>query len=307
MRVDIDKQHIDSYKRIVNEANKAAKKAPLKVKKEKYEKLLIQQNLSAESKKKRLMSHLHKLIISSFSIDKNKIHTKKFIENFRANTELIRYIIQKLKAINNYLEDDLLRDLGIVRKSLLATALKTGKPITYLEKKGKVLSEDHISKIEHTIYKLMDQIVIFDKKLLKGYKIKKVNIVTNEKLGIKDLKSILEVSSELLEVLEAKIPPPDKIKAKLFSKNIFNLWAPMVLALLASLETEYKKETIIFSKIKKNEKLKALIENKIKHIVEEKERVLKIRHERAVLMNSTGKISDAYRQKFHEYVNAASL
>ena len=81
----------------------------------------------------------------------------------------------------------------------------------------------------------------------------------------------------------------------------------MVFALLSSLEAEYGKEGIIFSKIKKNSRLRKKIENKIKHVVNEKEKILKLKEKRALAMKSFEKISDDYRQTFHEYVSAASL
>ena len=307
MRVDIEKRHIDSYMRIAQQANKAAGKAVFKAQKDKYQKFVWQLNISAENKKKRLIRHLHELVISTFSTDISRISRKKAIEAFRANTELIRGIIQKIKAINRYLEEDLLREIGIIKKSLVVTALKSQNPVRYLESKSRVLSQDYIAKIEHTVYELMDRIIIFDKKLLKGYKRKEVNIIRNEKFGINDLEKTLGIESELLETLEAKIPPPGRIKAKLFSKKVFSLWAPMVLALLASFGAEYSKERAIFSMIKKDEKLRKKIGRKIRHIINEKERVLKIRQERAFAMKSTGKISDDYRQKFHEYVHATGL
>src|SRR3989338_4538231 len=307
MRVDIEKRRIDSYRRIAQQANKAAGKAPFKAHSDKYRKSIMQLNISAENKKKMLMRHLHELVISTFSADISRISRKNAIKAFRANTELIRHLIQKIKAINSYFEEDLLREIGIIKKSLLVRALKSQNPVRYLESKSRVLSQDYIAKIEHTVYELMGRIIIFDKKLLKGYKQKEVKIIKNEKFGINDLEKTLGIESELLETLEAKIPPPSRIKAKLFSKKEFSLWASMVLALLASLEAECKKEKIIFSEIKKDERLRKKIERKIKHVAEEKGRVLRIKHERAIAMKSTGKISDDYRQKFHEYVHAASL
>ena len=307
MRVDIEKRHIDSYRKIAQQANKFAGKAPFKAHSNKYEKSLMQRNISAENKKKMLIRHLHELMISTFSADISKISRKKAIEAFRENTELIRRIIQKIKAINSYLEEDLLVEIGVIKKSLVARALKSKNPARYMEKKSRVLPLDYITKIEHIVSELMERIIVFDKKLLKGYKQKEANAVKNERLGIHDLEKTLGIESELLETLEAKIPPPSKIKARLFSKKIFNIWAPMVLALLASFGTEYNKERVIFSMIKKDEKFRKKIERKIKHIINEKERVLKIKQERALAMKSTGKISDDYRQKFHEYVHAASL
>jgi len=307
MRVDIEKRYIDSYRKIARESNKASATAPFKARKDKYLKSIMQRNIGIEGKKKKLINHLHELVINTFSADIAKIGTKKAIENFRANMELIRNVIQKIKAINNYLEEDLLRELGIIKKSLLVRALKAGKPISYLKKMGRVLSRDYITKIEHTVYELMDRIIIFDKKLVKDYRKKEVNVVKKENFGIKDLEGTLKVESDLIGAMEAKMPPPSKIKARLFSKKIFNIWAPMVLALLASLEAEYKKETIIFSKIKRDDRIRKKIEQRIKDVIDEKERVLSIRHERAVVMKSVGKISDDYRNMFHEYVHAASL
>jgi len=307
MKVDIEKRHIDSYRKVAQQANKFAGKSPFKANSDKYQKSIMQRNVSAENKKKMLVRHLHELVINTFSADISKISRKNAIEAFKADTELIRQIIQKIKAINNYLEEDLLVEIGIIKKSLVVRALKSENPARYMEKKSRVLPSDYITKIEHIVYKLIEKIIIFDKKLLKDYKQKEVNVVKNERFSINDLEKTLGIESELLETLEAKIPPPGKIKARLFSKKIFNIWAPMVLALLASFGAEYDKEMIIFSMIKKDEKLRKKIERKIKHIINEKERVLKIKQERALAMKSTGKISDDYRQKFHEYVHAAGL
>ena len=61
------------------------------------------------------------------------------------------------------------------------------------------------------------------------------------------------------------------------------------------------------SKLKKNYRLSKKIEDKIKHVVDEKERVLKIKEKRALSMKSLRKIGDDYRNVFHEYVSAAGL
>ena len=302
MRVVIEKSHIDSYGQIVREANKAIKNT-LKAKKGKYERVLLQKDVSVENKKKKLVKNLHELIISTFSIDINK---KIKVDNVKADIELIRYIIRKIDDINNYLEEDFLRELGIVKKSSIVKAIKSNNPEKYLEKSERVLTKNDINKIEHTVYELMHRIIFFDKKLLKDYKKREIKVIETEKLEIKDLEKILKLESEFLETLEAKIPPPRSVKARLFKKGIFNLWVPMVFALLASFETEYAKERIIFSKMKKNNKLRKKIENKINHVINEKERVLKIKEKRALSMGF-GKITDDYRQTYHEYVSAASL
>ena len=111
-----------------------------------------------------------------------------------------------------------------------------------MEKSRKALSKEDIAKIEHTVYELMQKIIFFDRKLLKGYKKKEIKIIEAEKIEINGLEKTLFVESELLDTLEAKIPPAKKIKARLFKKNMFNSWAPMVFALLSAFETEYGKE-----------------------------------------------------------------
>lgn len=306
MRVDIEKRHIDSYESIAREANKAIKKASLKIQKKEYEQALAQQNVSVEIKKKKLAKLLHELVISTFSVNIKHVAKKKTIENLKENMVLIRKIIHKIKAINNYLEESFLRELGIIKKSSIVKAIKSKTPINYLKKSRSVLSKKYLDKIEHTVYELMQEIIFFDKKILKDYKKKEVKVIRVEQLGVKDLEKILKTESQLLDILEAKIPPSSRIKAKLFKKEIFNRWIPMVFALLSSLETEYEKEKLIFSKIKKNSKLREKIENKIKHVVSEKENILKIKEKRALAMKSF-KVSDDYRQTLHEYISAASL
>lgn len=307
MRVDIEKRHIDSYIRIAREANKSIKSSSLKVQKGKYERILLRKDISAENKKKKLAKNLHELIINTFSINIDKIKNKKGIKDFKANVWLIRETIHKIKAINNYLEEAFLREIGIIKKSLIVKAIKSSTPAKYLEKSGRVLSKGYIDKIEHVVYELIQKIIFFDKKLLKDYKKRKIKIISKENVGIKDLEGILKIESELLDALEAKIPPASKVKEKLFKKEIFNRWVPMLFALLSSFEAEYGKEGLIFSKIKNNNKLRKKIEEKIKHIANEKEKLLKIKEKRALAMKSFGKISDDYRQTFHEYVSAASL
>ena len=308
MRVDIEKRHIDSYKGIAKDVNNALnKKVNLKVQRSKFEKILIRRDISAENKKKQLVKSLHELIISTFSVNINKVENqKKVMNNLKRSTELIRYVLHKIKSINNYIEEALLLELGIIKKSLIVKAVKSSKPEQFLNSNARVLTKNYIHKIENTVYELMHEIVIFDKKLIKNYKKNEIKVIVNEKVEIKDLENLLEIESELLDALEAKIPPSSKIKAKMFNKINFNNWVPMVLALLSSFEAEYSKERIIFSKIKNNDKLRKKIENKIDHVIKEKENILKIKEKRASTMESF-RVSDDYRQTFHDYVSAASL
>src|SRR3989338_10392873 len=310
MRVGIEKRYIDSYRNIAREVNnivnivKRGKKA---LKKETYRKALLSTNISVENKKKKLAKALHELILHSFSVDIRKAkNSRKALQSVKEHIALIREIIQKVKSLNNYLEEIFLAELGIAKNPWVLKALKAKMPERFLESK-RGLPKDYISKIEHTVYKLMQEIVIFDEKLLKGYAAKEATIIGKEKVEIKGLENLLKTESELLDFLEAKMPPQSKIRAKLFGREMFNKWAPMVFALLAGFEAECRKEALIFSKVKKNTRLRDKIEDKIGHIVDEKKKILKIKEQRALSMDSFGKISDEYRKVFHEYINAASL
>ncbi len=304
MRVDIEKRHIDSYQKIAREANKAVKRAGLKIQKGKYKRDLLQKNISVENKKNKLAKNLHKLIISTFSINANK--AKKKTAYLKENMMLIRCLIHNIKSINNYLEESLLHEFGFIKKSLIVKAVKSDKPERYLEK-TRVMPKGYIDKIEHTVYELMQKIIFFDKKLLKDYKKREVKVIKKEKFGIRDMENTLNLQSQLLDALEAKIPPAGKIKPKLFKKEMFSKWVPMIFALLSSFEAEHHKEALILSKIKKNAKLRKKIEKKIRYIIDEKEKILKIKEKKALAMKSFGKISDDYRQTVHEYVTAAGL
>lgn len=307
MRVDIEKRHLDSYRSIAHDANKALK-AQKAAKTGKYNLLVEQRNISVENKKERLAKSLHELIIKAFSININKASGRqKAVKSFKANTDLIRGIAKKIQCINHYLEESLLRELGIIKKSLVVEAAKSKDPVKYLESRGRVLPKEYMGKLEHAVYELMQKIVFFDKKLIKDYQKKEVRVIGNEKLEIKGLQNVLLLQTELLEALEAKLPPSSKVKPKLFTKAVFNYWAPMVFALLSSFETEYGKEKEIFSIVKKNNALRKKIEAKIRHVIAEKEKILKIKEKRALSMGKMRGINEDYRQAFHEYISAASL
>jgi hypothetical protein len=308
MRVDMDKRDIDSYEKIAKEANRAVqKKTKFKFAAARYRKAITAKNLSVELKKKNLIKHLHGLIINAFSIDIGSFNKKKnSLIMHKQSLKPIRDIIYKLKSINNYLEEVFLVELGALKGPLLVNAIKSKKPEKYIERSGRPLTKGYFNKIEHAVCKLIEEIIFFDKKLLKDYGHKEVRITSTEKVEIKDLRRVLAVQSELFDALEAKIPPDKMVKAKLFSREIFNRWAPAVFALLSSIEAEHGKEQLIFTKIKKNYKLRSKIENKIVHIIDEKENMLKLREKRALAMKSF-EVSDDYRQSFHEYVSAASL
>ncbi len=307
MRVDIEKRHLDSYRGIAQDANKALKSRNA-LKTGRYKKLIEQRDISIEHKKEKLAKSLHELIIKSFSTDIKKISgRKKALKGFKANTDMIRSVVKKIESINHYLEDSLLKELGIIKKSIVVEAAKAKYPVKYLESKSRVLPKEYTDKLEHAVYEMMQKIVFFDKKLLKDYHKKEARVIGNEKLEIKSLQKALLLQTELLEALEAKMPPSAKVKPRLFTGAVFNYWAPMVFALLSGFEAEYSKEKEIFLIIKKSNALRKRIESKITQVIAEKEKILKIKEKRALSMGSHNSINDDCRQAFHEYISAAGL
>tara|TARA_Y100000310_G_scaffold321113_1_gene378341 strand:- start:2403 stop:3314 length:912 start_codon:yes stop_codon:yes gene_type:complete len=303
MRVGIDKRYKDSCEKIVKEANKILKKKSI-LPKDNYQKILSSQNISVEKKKKQLVKILHNRILHSFSIDIQK--NKKGFGSIKKQVVVIREIIHKIKSINNYLEESFLTEMGLVKKSLIIKAIKSKQPEKYLLR-VRGLSKSYLDKIEHIVYTLMREIVFFDQKLLKNYAIRKIIIIKKEKIEITDLEKILKIQTELLDALEAKIPPASKVTSKLFKKVNFNKWIPLVFALLTHFEAEYQKEQLLFLGLRKDRKLRKKIESKIKYIINEKENILKIKEKRVLSMESFGKIDDNHRKVFHEYVSAAGL
>ena len=97
MRVDIEEGHIGSYERIAREANKAINKSNSKFQRNKYERILLRQDISAENKKKILAESLHELIVKTFSVKIKEAKANSFIENLKANIALIRKIRNKTR------------------------------------------------------------------------------------------------------------------------------------------------------------------------------------------------------------------
>lgn len=301
MRVGIEKRYLESYKNVARDANRLLRgKKPIS--KAVYERTISTREISIEKKKASLAKALHDLVLHTFSADikKGKAKTLRRIKN---NVSLIRSIIQKLKDINNYLEDAMLAEMGVIKKSLTLKALGSRDPERFLEKQ-RGLPKAYIRSIEDIVARLMHEIIFFDEKLLKGYKQKEMHAIQAEKIQIKDLEHVLRAQTALLDALEAKIPPESKVRMRLLSRETFNRWIPYMFALLASFDAEHNKEKLIFSRFSGNKILKRSIGAKIKHIVKEKEKMLKLREKRE---SSMSKISDDYRRLFHDYISASGL
>ncbi|MBL7054324.1 hypothetical protein ISS05_01035 [Candidatus Woesearchaeota archaeon] len=302
MRVEIDKIHKDSYSKLADDVNKKSKSFKSKDYKASlsYESLLLNKDISVEKKKKALIERLHKLIIKTFSIDLSKIKSeKKILEVLKHNIRVLRKIVDKLKDINYYLEESFLAELGLIKRSLNIN--KNKSPERLIENAKFSLSKQYLCKLEHTTYKLIEKIILFDKKLLKGYKSKEEKIIAKEKVVIKDINNVLKKQSELFNHLEAKLPPPSKIKPLLLKKKIFNQWIPVVLTLMTACNSEYRKEEMIFEKLKKNKKIKQIINKKISSLEKEKAGLIGIKQERVMGRAKLGGLENELRIMFHDF------
>ena len=301
MRVEIDKIHKDSYKRLAEEVNKSARGFKLRdyKKSRSYESLLLNKNVSAEKKKKVLTERLHKLIVKTFSIDLSKIKSEKVVlKVLKGNIKILRDFVHKLKSINHYLEESFLAESGLIKKSLKSYGSKNIEKL--IEAKFS-LNKKYLDKLEHTTYQLIEKVILFDKRLLKGYKSKEEKVVSRAEAEVKDIKNVLSRQSELLHHLEAKLPPPSKVSLQLLKRKIFDQWVPRVLALLAGLETEYKKEALIFKKLKKNQRLRLLINKKIMVVEREKVDLIRIKQKRLINVVKSNKLDIELRSMFLEF------
>lgn len=305
MRVDIDEIQSNSYKSLVKDINNAARKFRIeshKINPKMYRNLLLNTNISIEKKKKELIKHLHETVVKTFSININKVKSKKaLLENLKNNLSILRAIVDKLRSINNYLEESFLMETGLKKSSI--ELLKTKNPKRILTKKS-YLGKKDLERLEHTVYSLIEKIIFLDKRLLKGYKKKEENIIRIKKVETKDIESVLKKESEILMHLEAKLPPAGKVKSSLIKDQIMHNWIPRIFALLSSFESEYQKENMIFRKLKGNERLRKKINRKIKQILIEKEKLLRLKEKKALSIEKL-RVDDEWRLIFYQF-NAAT-
>ena len=307
MRVEVDKIHKDSYNRLAEEVNKSAKRFKLKEykKSRSYATLLINKDISVEKKKKVLTEKLHKLIVKTFSIDLSKLKSEKAVlKVLKGNIKILRDFVHKLKSINHYLEESFLAESGLIKKSRKVDGSKN--PEKLIEAKFS-LSKKYLDKLEHTTYQLIEKVILFDKKLLKGYELKEEKVVSREEAEIKDINRVLSRQSELLHHLEAKLPPPSKISLQSLKRKIFDQWVPRILALLAGLESEYKRESLIFKKLKKNQRLRLLINKKIKSVEREKADLIRIKQKRLISVVKSNKLDNELISMFREFNTIKNL
>lgn len=291
----MNQKHLALNKRLVKELNGLARgfNAGRYLKVENIDSLLLKRDISVEKKKRVLVKELHKSIAEAFSIDKSKFSKKSF-DSMKKRLHNIRKIINKLRSINYYLETTFLQDINLLkfgktsgaRKSLRFSMLSKIK-ITDESPKARQkssLGRDELEALEYTAYKLIRDAATLDKRILKEYAHKEGTMLVKEKTEVEDLGLILKKESELLEHLEAKLPPPKAATIALVKEPIFTHWAARVFALLSYLEHIYASESILFTKLKKNKAAKMRISKKISDLAKERSKLLRIMEEKSLSM-----------------------
>ena len=277
MRVVISQGHISLSRQLARESNKLAGNFNNEdySRIENIDNLLLKRDISVEKKKNLLINKLHESIAKAFSINKRNFSKKNF-DSLRKKLHNIRRIVLKLRSINYYLETAFLSGLKLAKIRI------KDKNSNLMRQEN--LAADELEALEFTAYRLMGEVVVLDKRLLKGYAHREKKVLKEERTDAKDLGLLLKKESELLEHLEAKLPPPKAATIKLVKEPAFTHWVARVFALLSYLEHLCRKEAAIFSKLKRNKSAKNMINKKILHLLEEKSKLLRIMEEKTISM-----------------------
>ena len=280
----ISKNHLSLNERLAKESNRLAGKFNARhyAEIEDIDGVLLKKDTSVEKKKNILIKKLHGFIAGTFSIDKKKFG-KKSLAMLKKRLHSIRKIIIKLRSINYYLETAFLQGLRIPK-------IKIANESSKLRQQNS-LARDELEMLEYTTFNLIRKIVMLDKRLLREYSHKERKVLGKEKIKVKGIGLVLRKESELLEHLEAKLPPPKAATLALMKEPIFTHWVARIFALLSYFEHVYAKEAVIFGKIKKNKLARAKINRKISYLMKEKSKMITIMQEKAASMKQSGRDS----------------
>ncbi len=305
MQIKIEKRLKEIGDRLITSINKTSKKFSqnrYKINVNKYKRSLSKDDISIEKKKKELKNHIHDLIIKTFSINIDKVKDKKrLLEEMKNNLNMLRELVIKIRGINHYLTDVLLNKLGLTKGLNLKNLVKGSV------KEKEELKKEDIDKLEYLVYNMIKKIEVMDQRLLKKYKEQEEKILKEAKIKIKNIERVLKKETTILCHLEAKLPPASKTKGILLKKNVFTEWVTRIFALISAFENEYKKEEMIFKKLKENSKVKKIIETKIKHLVKETEYLLKIRNEKLLSIKNIDRLEKDYLKLSYHYASASNL
>ncbi|MBI2654948.1 hypothetical protein HYX06_00805 [Candidatus Woesearchaeota archaeon] len=293
MRVVISRGHLDINKKLARELNSLAKNFNHKhySKIENIDGILLKRDISVERKKEILLKSLHASLAKAFSVNKGRLN-RQTLESLKRRLANIRKIIDKLRSINYYLETAFLQDLRIAGVKIPASSQRLAHK--------QALARDELEAMEYTAYQLIGKAIVLDKKLLDEYSKKESKVIEKEKRELNNLSPVLAKETELLEHLEAKIPPTAAANANLLKEPMFSHWISRIFALLSYLEHIYLKEKGILRQLKKNKPAKSRIEKKISHLIKEKSGLFRIMEQKAVSMEKTG-LSSKFRSELHNF------
>lgn len=299
MRVAINQKHLILSEKLAEESNRLSRNFNNQnySKIENIDSTLLRRDISVEKKKSILIKKLHNAVVKTFSVDKKRLN-KKVFDLLKKRLHNIRKTIIKLRSINYYLETAFLEELKF-------SGIKITNESPKLKRK-KSLAGNELEVLEYTAYKLIEEVVTLDKRLLGGYAHKEKAILKKEKTEINDIGLILRKESELLEHLEAKLPPPKAATIALTKEPLFTHWVARVFALLSYLGHLYHKELIILSKLKKSKAIKKKVSKKIAHILKEKSKLLKIMEEKAISMEKY-EMDNKLRKELHNFTTIAGI
>lgn len=299
MRVVINKQHLSLNDKLAKEANRIAGKFNNRKysKIEDIDKILLKRDISVENKKSILIKKLHSSVLAAFSVDKGKF-SKKAFQALKKRLHDLRRIIIKLRGINYYLETTFLADSGFINKKSLNK--------DQILRQNTALARNEMDALEYSAYKLIEKVVVLDKRLAVDYSRKEKKVFAKEMIEIKDLNLILKKESEVLEHLEAKIPPPKAAAMSLMKEPIFTNWVARIFALLSYAEHLYGQDKKIFGKLKKNKSVQRKIRKKIIQIMKEKSKLIRIMEEKAASMRKL-RFDKELKKELHNLTTIANL
>ncbi len=271
------KRHFDLSKKLSKELNTNSGKFSQKNYKkiQKIDGLLLKKDISAEKKKQKLVEELHRLVVRAFSLKKGPISNSTF-KNLKHRMNHLRLVINKLRDINNYLETTFFEDMKLAKARIHPMHLR------FRQKEN--LAKSQLELLEFTAYRMIGEAVVLDKRLLKEYSKKQGSLSVTTKSELKGLGHILHEQTTLMEHLEAKLPPPEKLSKDLLKEPKFTHWVSRVLALLTLIEHSHHIEAEIFRRLKKNRASRSQINKKITQLIKERLQLMNIMEKKSKSM-----------------------
>ena len=299
MRLGISQRHLSISHKLAGEMNRLSRNFSSKdySKVEDIDNVLLNRDISVERKKRLLIGKLHSIIVKTFAINKGKT-AKNMLNPLAARLVNIRKLVNKLRSLNQYLETMFLADLNFLKIKVPLQGRKSNS--------RKSTIKDEFEALEYMAYKLIEEVVMLDKRLIAGYKQKGKKILAEEKVGIQDLGGILGKQTEAFEHLEAKLPPKRHLPIALMKEPLFTQWVARVLSLLSYIEHLYGKETKIFRQLKTSKSANARIGKKILQLAKERSKLLDIMEEKASSMRKI-KLDSALRLELRNLTTTINL